>query len=66
MEKLTLDERVQIGHILMRMTSPPNRDEVSLREKMIALGLIDVSGNLLPAGVELAGSMRLVAVRGLK
>lgn len=66
MPKLTHDERVQIGHILMRMTSPPNRDEVSLREKMIERGLIDVSGNLLPTGIDLAQSMQLVAVRGLK
>ena len=66
MEKLTLDEKIQIGHILMRMTSPLNRDEISLREKMIERGLIDVSGNLLPDGIELAESMRLVAVRGIK
>lgn len=62
MRTLTQDEKVRIGFILFRMTTPDSGKFGTLRDEMRDRGLIDYDGNVLPDGMAIVDGMKAVAM----
>ena len=61
MRTLTPDEKIRIGFILLRMTTPESGNFATLRNEMRERKLIDLDGNVLPDGMKIVDRIKTVA-----